>query len=49
MKVDGAMFGRLRVSRGAIEWFPRSAQIGGYQLSWEAFADLMTTNGRRKK
>jgi hypothetical protein len=28
---DSKVFGRVKISRGAIDWFPRYAQKGGYE------------------
>ena len=49
VKADGASLGRVRVSRGGIDWYPRRAQKGGYALTWEDFAAIMESNGRRKR
>ena len=33
---DGERFGTLRISKGAVEWFPRNHKIP-YKLSWKKF------------
>jgi hypothetical protein len=38
---DEAKLGELRISRGSIDWLPRSHHRP-VSLSWEAFARLMT-------
>ncbi len=45
---DDKAFGRVKISKGAIDWFPRYAQKGGYELGWEEFDALMKKNGRKK-
>jgi hypothetical protein len=48
VSADSKAFGRVRISRGAIDWFPRYVQKGGYELSWEEFDSLMKAHGRKK-
>jgi hypothetical protein len=45
VRSDGELLGRIRISRGSIDWIPaqkRSAR----RLSWTRFADLMEESGR---
>jgi len=45
VREDGDLLGRIRISRGSIDWIPaqkRSAR----RLRWTKFADLMEANGR---
>lgn len=45
VREDGDLLGRIRISRGSIDWIPaqkRSAR----RLRWTTFADLMEANGR---
>jgi len=42
----GKAFGTLKVSKGAIVWFPRSKQVGR-KLSWRRFDALMEEEARR--
>lgn len=45
VRADGALLGRIRISRGSIDWIPaqkRSAR----RLRWAKFADLMEENGK---
>jgi hypothetical protein len=44
---DGELLGRLKVSKGSIDWVPGHAVKWRYRLSWEKFHDLMCDNGRR--
>ena len=46
VSVDDAKLGTLKISRGTIDWLPRSASKHGYRLSWTEFAELMTNEGR---
>lgn len=43
---DGDRFGTLHVSRGAIEWRPRSKQYHR-KLSWSQFDKLMREQGKK--
>jgi hypothetical protein len=46
VRKDGKAFGTLKVSKGAIVWFPRSKQVGR-KLSWRRFDSLMEEEARR--
>jgi len=41
---DGEKLGRLKVSRGSVEWTPRDHTYG-HHLSWEEFDGLMVEHG----
>jgi len=41
---DGAKFGKLRVSKGAIVWIPVNKTYG-HKLGWAKFAELAVENG----
>ena len=43
---DGEKFGELRVSKGALVWFPRNKKIG-YRISWKKF-DELAREGRHR-
>ena len=43
---DGAVLGKLRVSKGSIDWTPGKAVKWNYRLSWEKFDALMKENGK---
>jgi len=42
---DGKAYGRLRVSKGGIDWVPAKKQKG-FWLTWPEFASLMAKNGK---
>jgi len=42
---DGAVFGKLEVSRGGLVWYPKGAQRG-HKLGWKALDEAATV--RRK-
>jgi hypothetical protein len=46
VRSDGRLYGRVRVSRGSIDWLPANSAITR-RLSWERFADLMEREGRK--
>jgi hypothetical protein len=46
VRSDGRLFGRLRVSRGSIDWLPANSPISR-RMSWEKFAEVMETSGRK--
>jgi hypothetical protein len=35
VKVDGAIFGKLEVSKGAVGWYPKDTTYG-HKMSWRA-------------
>ena len=41
---DGEMFGRLRVRRGGIFWFPANKKYG-YRMSWASLSELASKHG----
>ncbi|MCU1468638.1 MAG: hypothetical protein JWM72_4566 [Actinomycetia bacterium] len=43
---DDEFLGRLRVSKGSVDWQPAHGQMV-YRLGWEKFADMMVDNGRK--
>jgi hypothetical protein len=43
---DGAVLGRLQVSKGSIDWIPGRAVKAHKRLSWERFDELMKAYGR---
>ena len=46
---DDALLGRLRVSRGSVDWEPARGRQTSYRVSWEKFAELMVDHGRKRK
>jgi len=49
VKSDGALLGRLLISKGNVEWLPGGNVTNKYRLSWEKFAMLMETKGNPAK
>jgi hypothetical protein len=48
IKRDGAPLGRIRVSRGGVDWMPSPKSKAGYTLIWVAFDKLMKEHGQEK-
>ncbi len=44
---DGEKFGELRISKGALVWFPRNKQIG-YRISWKKLDAMFQAKGSRR-
>ncbi|MEX2119318.1 MAG: hypothetical protein WD847_06975 [Pirellulales bacterium] len=42
---DGEKFGELRISKGAVVWFPMN-KVNGYRLLWSQFDRLAQEHGR---
>jgi hypothetical protein len=40
---DGEKFGRITISKGAIEWYPYKAKVP-YKLSWSRFDKMIKNN-----
>jgi hypothetical protein len=43
---DDEFLGRLRVSKGSVDWQPAHGQMV-YRVSWEKFDQVMKDNGRK--
>ena len=43
---DGRRFGRVRISKGSIDWVPANSPVTR-RVTWERFAQLMEDNGRK--
>ena len=48
VKVDGTPLGRLKISRGGVDWLPSPNSKTSFALSWSQLAELMETEGRPK-
>jgi len=48
VKVDGSPFGRLKISRGGVDWQPSPKSKTAHKLSWEELADLMIKHGKAR-
>jgi len=46
VRADGRLFGRVRISRGSIDWLPANSPISR-RMSWEKFAEVMESGGRK--
>ena len=46
VKMNGAAFGKLEISKGSVVWFPKDTTYG-YKLDWIAFGRLMKESGKR--
>ncbi len=47
--VDGKRLGRLKVSKGGLDWLPANKAVNSKSLTWESFAALMVESGKDKK
>lgn len=45
IRADGRSFGRVKISRGSIDWVPANSDLTR-RMTWERFADLMRDHGR---
>ncbi len=43
---DASRFGRLKVSKGDVEWLPGNHKYG-YKISWKKLDELMKKYGKR--
>ena len=43
---DEGTFGELRVSKGAVVWYPKGGRVG-YKLNWKQFSKAMMDEGTR--
>ena len=46
---DGQLVGRLRISRGSIDWYPAKNTVNVFALRWERFDEIMRQYGTRKR
>jgi hypothetical protein len=49
VKSDGGMLGTLLVSKGNIEWIPANHSVRKRRLTWERFAAMMQSEGRKAR
>lgn len=45
VRADGHVFGRVRISKGSIDWVPANSDHPR-RMSWERFAEVMDERGR---
>ena len=43
---NGRAFGKVKISRGAIDWMPANKSRTAYYLDWGDFAKFMAEHGR---
>lgn len=48
VKVDGKPLGRLKISRGGVDWMPSPNQRKSFALTWQTLATLMEREGKAK-
>jgi hypothetical protein len=48
VREDGRILGRVRISKGSIDWVAANRQTVKY-LPWSRFADLMDAEGRDRR
>jgi len=44
---DGRAFGKVKISKGAIDWMPANKSKTAYYLDWAEFAKLMAEHGHK--
>lgn len=44
---DGKAFGRLRISKGGIDWMDAGASKTHHAITWEQAAELIQAHGRK--
>lgn len=49
VKSDGGMLGSLLDSKGNIEWIPANNSVRKRRLTWERFAQMMESEGRKAR
>jgi hypothetical protein len=42
---NGRAFGKVKISKGAIDWMPANKSKTAYYLDWNEFAKVMAQNG----
>ena len=42
---NGRAFGRVKISKGSIDWMPANKSKTAYYLDWSEFAKLMAQDG----
>lgn len=49
VQTGGVRRGRIKISRGGLDWLPSGNSANSYTLTWERFEALMESEGRVKK
>jgi hypothetical protein len=47
VKQEKRAFGRLRISKGGVEWMQKNDKRKAYHMSWERFDEVFYQNGRK--
>jgi hypothetical protein len=42
---NGRAFGKVKISKGAIDWMPANKSMTAYYLEWSEFAKVMAEKG----
>jgi hypothetical protein len=48
IRSDGSILGRLKVSKGSVDWWPGKHSKTYYRMSWERFDQVMQDLGRER-
>ncbi|MFQ5433022.1 MAG: hypothetical protein ACE5EN_11025, partial [Nitrospinota bacterium] len=48
VKKNSKTFGRLTISKGAVEWYPKGVSKRGRKMGWTLFDNVMQEKGVRK-
>lgn len=46
---ESGKLGRLQISKGGVDWIPKSKSVNSRTYSWAEFAEVLSENGRKKK
>lgn len=49
VRTDKGKLGTLLISRGNVEWLPKSNSVNKQQLTWVKFAEFMAQHGKPAK
>ena len=44
VRSNGSLLGRLKISKGTIDWLPSKNKKNHYVMNWEKFAQFMEEN-----
>jgi len=47
VKSNDVRLGKIKVSKGSIDWWPKRNTTNFYTMSWERFQEVMEANGRQ--
>ena len=45
--IDGLKRGELHISKGGVDWWPRSSKVYKHTLSWTRLAEMLETAPRK--